>query len=194
MKARLKQPITLTSLGSDVDLAKAVKCPKNESKEEWMAVHVVDFINGINILYGSVSEYCTDNSCPKMNAGKTFEYMWMNKNDKKYQKPTSVSAPIYVNLLMDWIESQVNDEKIFPSDPKTPFPKDFHKIVKDIFKRLFRIYAHLYRSHLTEIKNNGEEANLNTCFKHFLFFAKEFDLVPEKEYEPVDDVIKTLMK
>lgn len=52
MKARLKAPISLSSLGSNVDLAKAVKCPKGESKEEWYAVHVVDFINSINILYG----------------------------------------------------------------------------------------------------------------------------------------------
>jgi MOB kinase activator 1 len=92
--------------------------------------------------------------------------MWMNKKDKKYQKPTSVSAPVYFELLMNWIEEQVNDDKIFPSDPSVPFPKTFDKIVKDIFKRLFRIYAHLYHTHLKEINAQGEEAHLNTCFKH----------------------------
>lgn len=128
-----------------------------------------------------------------MTATKEFEYMWMNKTDKKYQKPTSVPAPVYVGLLMDWIEEQVNDDKIFPSDPKVPFPKTFDKTVSDIFKRLFRVFAHLYRSHLNEIKNNGEEAHLNTCFKHFMYFSFENDLVPKKEMEPLKDVILLLM-
>lgn len=105
-----------------------------------------------------------------MAATKEYEYFWMNPDDKRYTKPTSVSAPEYVSLLMEWIEGQVNDDKIFPSDPKVPFPKNFLKIVKDIFKRLFRIYAHLYTTHLTEIKNMGEDAHLNTCFKHLYFF------------------------
>jgi MOB kinase activator 1 len=193
MKARLKQPISLSSLGSNVDLAKAVRCPKGEDKEEWWAVHVVDFINSINILYGSVAEYCTKQTCPKMTATKEFEYMWMNKNDKKFVKPTSVSAPAYVELLMDWIEVQVNDPKTFPTDPKVSFPKTFDKTVKDIFKRLFRIYAHIYCSHLDEVKNNGEEAHLNTCFKHFMYFSFEFDMIQKKELEPLKTVIVTLL-
>jgi len=148
-----------------------VKCPKGDTKEDWIASHIVEFINSINILYGSVSEYCTSANCPKMCATKEFEYFWMNEKDKKYSKPTAVSAPDYVSLLMDWIDEQVNDEKIFPTDPKVPFPKTFTKTAKDIFKRLFRIYAHLYTTHLAEIKNIGEDAHLNTCFKYFMFFC-----------------------
>eukprot|EP01080_Neovahlkampfia_damariscottae_P007202 gene7202-11518_t len=195
MKKRLNKPVTLgnDSLGSNVDLAKAVKCPKGESKDEWLAVHVVDFINGINILYGSVIEHCTNTNCPKMIATEEFEYMWMNKKDKKYQKPTSVTAPVYFELLMNWIEEQVNDDKIFPSDPSVPFPSNFQKIVKDIFKRLFRIYAHLYHTHLKEIANQGEEAHLNTCFKHFMFFVFEFELIKENEIVVLEEQIGIIL-
>ncbi len=77
-----------------------------------------------------------------MSAG-IHEYLWMDKDDKAklYVKPTPVSAPEYVNLLMTWIENQVSDEAIFPSDPKIPFPSNFSKIVKQIFKRLVRVYG-----------------------------------------------------
>lgn len=114
-------------------------------------------VNSLNILYGSLSEHCTSSSCPTMNAG-AFEFLWMDKNDPKYKKPVKVSAPectcattIFcltlfsdVTLLMASIEKQVNDETIFPSDPKVPFPSNFMKIVKKIFTRLFRVYAHIY--------------------------------------------------
>ena len=35
--------------------------------------------------------------------------------NQQYKKPVEVSAPEYVDLLMTWCESQLNDENIFPS-------------------------------------------------------------------------------
>lgn len=67
----------------------------------------------------------------------------------------------------------------------TPFPKQFKSIVKTIFKRLFRIYAHIYYSHAQEIVELGVEAHLNTAFKHFYLFIREFDLVDPKEMAPM---------
>jgi hypothetical protein len=40
-----------------------------------------------------------------------------------------------------------------------------------IFKRLFRVYAHIYHSHFQKIVGLGAEAHLNTCFKHFIYFV-----------------------
>ena len=33
----------------------------------------------------------------------------------KYKKPTALPAPRYVANLMDWVESQINNDEIFPS-------------------------------------------------------------------------------
>ena len=117
-----------------------------------------------------------------------------------------MSAPKYVEYLMDWIESQLDDETIFPQKLGTynmimkpenhfsgfcsllfnlstnsidcccitagaPFPSNFGDVVKTIFKRLFRVYAHIYHSHFQKIVNLKEEAHLNTCFKHFVLFT-----------------------
>ena len=76
----------------------------------------------------------------------------------------------------------------------TPFPKNFQSIVKTIFKRLFRVYAHIYHSHFQKITSLGAEAHLNTCFKHFIYFVDEFKLIEAKELEPLKDLIDTLSK
>ena len=41
-----------------------------------------------------------------------FEYRWAD--GVQIKKPIEVSAPKYVDYLMDWIEAQLDDESIFP--------------------------------------------------------------------------------
>jgi len=72
---------------------------------------------------------------------------------------------------MDWIETQLDDETLFPQRLGAPFPQNFKDVVKTIFKRLFRVYAHIYHSHFQKIVSLKEEAHLNTCFKHFILFT-----------------------
>ncbi|XP_053473937.1 MOB kinase activator 3B isoform X3 [Ictalurus furcatus] len=101
------------SLSSGVDLRAAVQLPPGEDPNDWVAVHVVDFFNRINLIYGTVCEFCTEKSCPVMSGGPRFEYRWQDEH--KYKKPTALPAPQYMNLLMDWIEVQINNEDIFPT-------------------------------------------------------------------------------
>ncbi len=49
-----------------------------------------------------------------MSGGPKYEYRW--QDEQKYKKPTAVSAPKYMSLLMDWIEVQINNEQIFPTN------------------------------------------------------------------------------
>lgn len=75
-------------------------------------VSVVDFFNRINLIYGTVSEYCTAATCPTMSGGPKFEYLW--QDGAQYKKPTQLSAPQYVAILMEWTEAQINNENLFP--------------------------------------------------------------------------------
>ncbi|NWR37832.1 MOB3B kinase, partial [Tachuris rubrigastra] len=101
------------SLHSGLDLKAAVQLPSGEDQNDWVAVHVVDFFNRINLIYGTICEFCTEATCPVMSGGPKYEYRW--QDDKKYKKPTALPAPQYMNLLMDWIEVQINNENIFPT-------------------------------------------------------------------------------
>jgi len=59
-------------------------------------------------------------------------------------------------------------------------------------KRLFRVYAHIYHQHFREVVELSEEAHLNTSFKHFIFFVKEFNLIDKKELVPLQELIDKL--
>ena len=82
-----------------LSLPKVVKLPKGEDFNDWLAVHVVDFFNRldlncqhhrkkwkidslslpfdrINLIYGTVCEQCSKESCPTMSGGAKFEYLW----------------------------------------------------------------------------------------------------------------------
>jgi MOB kinase activator 1 len=169
----------------------AVALPPGEDENEWLATHTVDFYNEISLLYGTISDFCTPETCPTMSAGTKYEYLWAD--GVTVVKPVKVSAPEYVDLLLAWIEGQISDEALFPTSVDRPFSKTFKSnVVKNIFKRLFRVYAHIYHSHFHTIVELGAEAHINTCFKHFICFVVVFDLVDRKELAPLEDLINRL--
>jgi MOB kinase activator 1 len=188
---RYKLQTFAKSLVRSGDLAKAVRLPEGAPPNHWLSVHTVDFYNIINVLYGSVTEFCTVEACPNMSSGPRFEYMW--KDGKDYPKATRVPAPQYVNLLMTWIERQINDEAIFPSADDAVYPADFHTVVSNIFRRLFRVFAHVYYSHFDKVRELQEESHLNTAFKHFMLFVWEYDLINEQELEPLYDLLLNML-
>jgi MOB kinase activator 1 len=57
------------TLGSG-NLRLAVQLPEGEDIDEWIAVNAVDFFNQINMLYGTITEFCTEERCPIMSAGE----------------------------------------------------------------------------------------------------------------------------
>lgn len=179
------QELSKATLGVG-DFKQAVKLPSDVDINEWFASHVIDFYNGLVTLCSSINDKCTEESCPEMTAG-TLKYAWKDKD--KYKKATMLPAPEYINECFNWIEMLLDDEKVFPSDPKVPFPKEFRATVSKMFCRLFRIYAHLYYNHLKDIEVAGAEPHLNTSFKHFVTFSKEFDLIPKEQYEPLKTAI-----
>lgn len=109
-------------------------------------------------------------------------------------------ASEYIDHLMTWIENQLNNEKLFPCQIGkkdlcivtlgVSFPENFQSLIKIIFKRLFRVYAHIYHSHFKHVMSLGLESHLNTCFKHFIYFVDEFKLVDSKDLAPLAELIQ----
>uniref|UniRef100_A0A1B0F004 MOB kinase activator-like 3 n=1 Tax=Phlebotomus papatasi TaxID=29031 RepID=A0A1B0F004_PHLPP len=79
------------SLSSGINLRQVVRLPAGENMNDWLAVHVVDFFNRINLIYGTVSEFCTVNSCSTMSGGPRYEYLWAD--GLNYRKPTALQLP-----------------------------------------------------------------------------------------------------
>ena len=49
------------------------------------------------------------------------------------------------------VQTLLDDERIFPTEIGKPFPSDFMEHIRNIFKRLFRVYAHIYYCHFERI-------------------------------------------
>ncbi|KAF2635073.1 hypothetical protein P280DRAFT_474174 [Massarina eburnea CBS 473.64] len=189
---QLKQYAEAT-LGSG-SLRKAVKLPEGEDKDEWLAVNVVDFYNQINLLYGSITEFCSPQSCPEMKATDEFEYLW--QDSENYKKPTKMAAPQYIEHLMAWVQSNVDNEQMFPSRIGVPFPKAFPSLIRNMFKRLYRVYAHIYCHHYPVIIELGLEPHLNTSFKHYVLFIDEHGLANGSKdfWGPLGDLVESMLR
>ena len=81
---------------------------------------------------------------------------------------------------MEWIETQINDENIFPVTTDVNFPKTFGTVCKKILTRLYRVFVHVYVHHFDRLMQIGAEPHVNTCYKHFYYFVKEFGLMHDK--------------
>ncbi|KAJ1521915.1 hypothetical protein ONE63_002251 [Megalurothrips usitatus] len=173
------------TLGSG-DLRLAVQLPEGGDINEWVASNTVDFANQINMLYGTLTEFCTEECCPIMSAGPKYEYHWADGHTVK--KPIKCSAPKYIDYLMTWVQDQLDDATLFPSKRGIPFPKNFISIAKTILRRLFRVYAHVYHEHFLDVLQLGEVAHLNTSFKHFIIFVNEFSLIDKRELAPLQEL------
>lgn len=125
------------------------------------------------------------------------EYRW---SDSTTGESVSVSAPVYVDKVLSWIADQMNDETKFPDDDdetralavfQTP---QFAALCGQIFRRLFRVYGIIYSSFFGTLEALEMAPHLNSCFKHFMFFCTEFGLLPEREIEPLEVLVKPIRK
>ena len=56
-------------------------------------------------------------------------------------------------------------------------------------------YAHIYYCHFERMTALGAEPHLNTCFKHYMYFVFEFNLIPKREeLQPLQELIDKLIE
>ena len=104
-----------------------------------------------------------------------------------------MSAPEYIYCLLEWVDRQISDERIIPPDGVS-YRKDFEKLIKVIFKRLFRIFAHIYHRHYGEYHSLNVAQNLNNAFKRFILFVMEFELIDSEHLAPLQKLIDLATK
>lgn len=179
------------SMATGLDLTECIQLPEGYQLEEWVAVHVIDFFNEISLLFGTISELCTIDSCPQMTAGPCYTYLWAD--GKQQVTPVSLPAPEYVSCLLNWVQDQLDDPQVFPPDGRYASNSKFLQAASVIFKRLFRVYAHMYHNHLESYVALHAESHLNFCFKRFIFFVKEFHMIDQKELNALRKLIQTLV-
>lgn len=150
---------------------------------------VFDFFNEVNLIWDIVTEIGIEPLAHGAGFPPGFEYRWA---DSRSKTPITVSGPQYVQHVITWVEQEINNPALFPTSAMIAFPKTFLQSVKQIFTRIFRIYAIIYSHHFSKLETMGAVAHLNTSFKHFLYFVWEFDLVSSGELDALRDIVQEI--
>ncbi|XP_044734861.1 MOB kinase activator-like 2 isoform X2 [Chrysoperla carnea] len=168
----------------DADLRLLVDLPPGLDYNEWLASHTMALFDHVNLVYGTVSEFCTMSGCPDMTGPGQRTYLWFDEKGKK----TRVAAPQYIDYVMTFIQKTVSDESIFPTKYANEFPVSFESIVRKIIRLLFHVVAHLYAAHFREVVLLGLHAHLNLTFAHLTALQHRFSLIEPKETEVLRDL------
>jgi len=172
----------------NVDLKSVVKAANGVPHDAWVAMKFRDVLDDLHAVVSMMQQQndvevpplCTKKTCCE---AKVFRHIWaVGPNREKQQ----VSPPEYISLLMDWVRNVTSrkDVKLSMSDTKR------------ITNRLVRIYVHYYQCHGKQFDQSDYEiaAHMNYCFKHFLYFAEEYDFLKEEELEPIRPIVDELMR
>jgi MOB kinase activator 1 len=91
----------------------------------------------------------------------------------------------------------VEDENVFPTKSSAfyscpadsnvvlftdqPFHPSFPATIKNIYRQLLRVFAHIYHAHFNQVLHLRAEPHFNSLFAHFLAFGREYDLLDVRD-------------
>ncbi|XP_067647192.1 MOB kinase activator-like 2 isoform X1 [Eurosta solidaginis] len=168
----------------EADLKALVDLPAGLDYNEWLASHTLALFEHVNLVYGTISEFCTPSGCSDMTGPGNRTYLWFDEKGKK----TRVAAPQYIDYVMTFTQKTVSDELIFPTKYANEFPSSFESIARKILRLQFHVIAHLYAAHFREIALLGLHTHLNLTFAHLTALHRRFTLIDEKETDVLRDL------
>lgn len=177
-----------STLGSGV-IRQAVLLPATEVLNGWFAVNTLDFFNDFSLLWGII------NPGPEL-IGTGFpngiEYHWADSRNQL--TPIRCSAVQYIDYVVNWVETLLNDNSLFPDAYDYNFSNGYSPTLKRVYTRLFRCFAIVYSSHYTALEELNATAHINTLFKHFMYFHWEFNIIDEFELEVIHEIVFELKR
>jgi MOB kinase activator 1 len=170
------------------DFVLLCECPATHTQDDWIIVNCIDFLNRIDLFFSSCSLFCTVSTCPMFNAGPEYQYFWEDTDTARVQ----LSAPEYFNTLKRWIRRHLSNRAVFPRESGTRMSPDADDIMKTAYRRMLRVFAHMYTCHFHEIQKQNLEPVANTMLAHYLMFVMMYQLVPFPELSMLMPVVDKL--
>lgn len=167
-----------------MELGELVNLPNGVLLQEWIASHTLAFFEHINLIYGTISEFCTMSGCSEMCGPGNKLYMWTDERGKRSKVP----APQYIDYVMTYMQKTLNDESIFPTKQDKDFPTSFDVYARKVYRLLFHVLAHIYHMHFNEIVILDLHKHLNCIFAHLILFNQQFNLIDSKELDTLNDL------
>jgi MOB kinase activator 1 len=185
---KYSQLTKVTGVVIPVDFGELSTCPPTHKPSDWILVNCIDFMNRIEVIFRASSLFCTVSTCPMFNAGPQYQYFWENPDSTRVQ----MSAPDYFQTLKRWIKRALGNRQVFPRESGSPETPEAREILETAYRRLFRVFAHLYTCHFAAIQKHGMETVINTLLAHFIVFSLMYSLIPEEELEMLEPVFRKI--
>ena len=103
-----------------------------------------------------------------------------------FVNPISVPARTYMKFCLLWTQKQLKD-------PKVHYSTDSFTVWIMIYRRLLRVYAHLYINHQADFERIGSLGSVLQCMlRRFLLYGIENGLTSKKELVPIKEIYKSI--
>jgi len=162
---------------SDIDLITLVTKPDHVDVREWIATHTISLFHNINLIYGTISEYCTAETCPLMQGPCQTYYTWVEERGKKLK----CTAAQYIDYVMTFCQKSISNQKLFPTKYAHDFDGTFYVEMRKMHRYLFAVLSHLYYAHSQLLLHMQLHKHLNTVFAHFTLLNKKYELCCDME-------------
>ncbi|KAF7537972.1 hypothetical protein G7054_g3323 [Neopestalotiopsis clavispora] len=177
--------------GAITEFCSPQSCPEMKATDEYVLSIITYYI----ALSPGPSQVTKGGSIKQLTQKPNKQIRVPLAGQRKLQAPNQDAAPAYIEQLMSWIQGNIDNEAVLPSRIGVPFPKQFPSLVRQIFKRMYRVYAHIYCHHYPVIRELGLEPHLNTSFKQYVLFIDEHHLASGKDYwGPLGDLVESMLK
>lgn len=188
---KYKRVEDITGEHLDIDISSLLEPPIGYTNSDWIIINLVDFLQRVELLYSSCSLFCTTDTCPMFNSGPQYCYFWL---DDDSPKPIQMSAPEYFDALKRYIKRNLHNKELFPDESTEISPKA-DNVIKNSYRRLFRILAHLYICHFKEI-SQLTDINLfeimNTILAHYVNIALINQICKMDEFSVFAPILKAI--
>ena len=157
-----------------------VVLPNDTELEKWLIVVTMEICNELCKIYDIISDKCDGVLCPCMNIG----HKYVCKLNFKKKKNQNCTAKEYILEFFDYVRY------ICKHEMNSLDGNDIQFIIYDICRRISFIFGHIYYTHLNIITTLKLDLRLNVCFKHYLYFIFEYELVNNMDLKPIKKLIQ----
>ncbi len=123
----------------------------------------------------------------------SYEYMWCD--GVTFVQPISIPARTYMKFCLLWTQQQLKDPKVITTAPNALYSDNLISTWKMVYRRLLRVYAHLFINHGEDYDKNGVLGSVLQCMlRRFLMYGIESGLTSKKELLPVKQILKKVKR
>lgn len=171
------------------DFEPLLKPPEGMSKNDWLVVSALDYLERTDKLYQVCSLFCTSETCPMFNAGPHYHYFW---EDESTTDPVQLSTPEYLLQLSRWSKRQLSNEALFPKKNNADLSEQAITVLQTIYRRTTRIFNHLYLCHFSAIREYNIEPVINTLLAHYVLLALRNNMIKIADFEMLKPVFNAM--